>query len=99
VASGVLNMTRGLGTALGLALAALVFGAAAGQTSLAPASNGFEAAALFLALVALLAALLSATRDPSLSISDRASQPAVPREPTKSKAVPTKRRWTTYPIT
>ena len=61
-ASGVLNMTRGLGTALGLALTGLVFGAAAGQTSLSPDTNGFKVAVLFLAGVAALAALLAATR-------------------------------------
>ena len=61
MAGGVLNMTRGLGTALGLALAGLVFGAVvADQTSESAASKGFAAAALFLALVALVAALLAA---------------------------------------
>jgi len=60
MAGGVLNMTRGLGTALGLALTSLVFGAVvAGQTSLSATSKGFEAAAMFLAVVALVAAFLA----------------------------------------
>ncbi len=63
VASGVLNMTRGLGTALGLALTSLVLGEASHHVS-APAAvaDGFEAACLFLAIVGLVAAVLSATR-------------------------------------
>jgi len=61
MAGGVLNMTRGLGTALGLALTSLVFGAVvADQTSLTATSKGFEAAAMFLAVVALVAAFLAA---------------------------------------
>ena len=61
MAGGVLNMTRGLGTALGLAVTSLVFGAlVAGQTSGAGASRGFEGVALFLAAIALIAALLAA---------------------------------------
>jgi len=61
MAGGVLNMTRGLGTALGLALTSLVFGAVvADRTSVSATSKGFTAAALFLAVVALVAALLAA---------------------------------------
>ncbi len=61
VASGILNMSRGLGTALGLALTGLVLGvAAAKQTARPAADHGFEAVALFLACVALVAAVLCA---------------------------------------
>jgi EmrB/QacA subfamily drug resistance transporter len=60
-ASGVLNMTRGLGTAFGLALTGLVFGAfAAHRTSVSAATNGFKAATLLLAVVAVLAAIIAA---------------------------------------
>ncbi len=59
-ASGVLNMTRGLGTALGLALTGLVFGAFAGRgITLTPATDGFRAAALFLAGVAAFSAVVA----------------------------------------
>jgi EmrB/QacA subfamily drug resistance transporter len=61
VASGVLNMTRGLGTAFGLALTGLVFGSAAARSS-AVVAAGFERAALFLAAVAAVSALLAAVR-------------------------------------
>jgi predicted MFS family arabinose efflux permease len=47
-AGGILNLTRGLGTSLGLALTGLVFGL-----------DGFVAALVFLAAVAFAAALLS----------------------------------------
>ncbi|HZV48776.1 MAG TPA: MFS transporter [Candidatus Dormibacteraeota bacterium] len=56
VAGGVLNMTRGLGTSLGVALTGVVYAAVAGP------SRGFQVSALFLALTAGLAALLSALR-------------------------------------
>ena len=61
VASGVLNMTRGIGTALGLALTGLVFDLAGG-TSFSPdtVDHAFSLAALFLAGAATVAALLSA---------------------------------------
>ena len=67
MASGILNMTRGLGTALGVALTGLVFGRAAGTSashahSPSRASHGLVAAAVFLAVVALTAALLSLMR-------------------------------------
>ncbi|MGH9006216.1 MAG: MFS transporter [Acidimicrobiales bacterium] len=60
VASGVLAMTRGLGTSLGLALGGLVLGAAAG--SAAGASIGFGRVGLLLAGAAGLAAALSGLR-------------------------------------
>jgi EmrB/QacA subfamily drug resistance transporter len=64
VASGVLNMTRGLGTSLGLALTGLVFilGARGHAADPARISHAFVVAVLFLAAVALLAALLAALR-------------------------------------
>ncbi|HZD67072.1 MAG TPA: MFS transporter, partial [Acidimicrobiales bacterium] len=64
VASGVLNMTRSMGTSLGLALTGLVFELFAGlhPTQAGPVSMGFNAAALFLAAVSVLAAALAALR-------------------------------------
>jgi MFS family permease len=64
VASGILNMTRGIGTAMGLAFTSLVFGIVAGthQIGTAAATRGFEASALFLAALALLAGALAALR-------------------------------------
>ncbi|HLH70182.1 MAG TPA: DHA2 family efflux MFS transporter permease subunit [Candidatus Dormibacteraeota bacterium] len=56
VAGGVVNMTRGLGTSLGVALTGLVYGA------IADPARSFEVSAFFLAMVAGLAALLSALR-------------------------------------
>ena len=69
VAGGILNMTRGLGTSLGVALTGLVFTVAGGGATKAShlgdspsLARGFAAAMLFLALCALLAAGLSALR-------------------------------------
>jgi EmrB/QacA subfamily drug resistance transporter len=64
VASGVLNMTRGLGTSLGLALTGLVFTLAGGSpgASAADVRHAFVVAVVFLAGVALLSALLAALR-------------------------------------
>jgi len=59
VASGVLNMSRGTGTALGLALTGLVY-TLAGATGTAHVPSGFSAAAFFLAAVAAAAAVLTA---------------------------------------
>lgn len=58
VASGVLNMTRGVGTAVGLALTGLVIGGS--LRSAGAASAGFEHAALLLAALASLAGTLTA---------------------------------------
>ncbi|MGO9198259.1 MAG: MFS transporter [Acidimicrobiales bacterium] len=62
--SGVLNMTRGLGTALGLALTTLVFEAFAGSvvSGSGNVSMGFRGAVLALAVVACMAAFLAALR-------------------------------------
>jgi MFS family permease len=64
VASGVLNMSRGMGTAMGLAFTSLVFGLAAGSehASVTLVTRGFEASAAFLALIALVAMVLAALR-------------------------------------
>ncbi|HEY1633528.1 MAG TPA: DHA2 family efflux MFS transporter permease subunit [Acidimicrobiales bacterium] len=61
MASGILNMTRGLGTAMGLAFTSLVFGSVAGsQLSPGSVTQGFEASTVFLAVVAVVAASLAA---------------------------------------
>jgi EmrB/QacA subfamily drug resistance transporter len=67
MASGILNMTRGMGTATGVALTGLVFGLAAGVSSAhahspALATKGLVAAAFFLTAIALVAAVFSALR-------------------------------------
>jgi EmrB/QacA subfamily drug resistance transporter len=61
-ASGVLNMTRGLGTAMGLAFVGLVFDLGAGVDAAAGVARGFTDAAVFLAVVALAAAAVAAVR-------------------------------------
>jgi EmrB/QacA subfamily drug resistance transporter len=67
LAGGVLNLTRGVGTSLGVALTGLVFELAAGGATSAtlPAAltqRGFTAAALFLAATAAATAALCAAR-------------------------------------
>jgi len=63
LAGGILNMTRGLGTALGLALTAAVYEVAAGTgTSSVDAAAGFRASAAFLACVAVAATALAGMR-------------------------------------
>ncbi|MGH9305210.1 MAG: DHA2 family efflux MFS transporter permease subunit, partial [Acidimicrobiales bacterium] len=64
VASGVLNMTRGMGTAMGLAFASLVFGLVAGSNSAGPdlVAKGLTASAIFLGVTALLAMVLTGLR-------------------------------------
>jgi EmrB/QacA subfamily drug resistance transporter len=65
-ASGVLNMTRGLGTSLGLSLTGLVFAIVAGphaQPSLV--ATGFTASSFFLAATAVAAAVLAGLRGQS----------------------------------
>jgi EmrB/QacA subfamily drug resistance transporter len=57
--SGVLNMTRGLGTALGVALASLLYSSAAGA-GVSGADHGLAAALLALAALVLLTAALAA---------------------------------------
>ncbi len=76
MASGILNMTRGMGTSLGVALTGLVFGLAAGTTashaqSPALVTKGLVAALLFLAAISLLAAALAALRGNTELNSDR----------------------------
>ncbi len=63
LAGGILNMTRGLGTAFGLALTAAVYEVAAGAgVSPADAAAGFRASAAFLACVAVAATALAGLR-------------------------------------
>jgi EmrB/QacA subfamily drug resistance transporter len=65
-AGGVLNMTRGLGTSLGLALAGLAFtvGAGTGDATARGAAAGYTDAAIFLAAAAAVAALICGLRRP-----------------------------------
>jgi predicted MFS family arabinose efflux permease len=63
VASGILNMTRGMGTAMGLAFTALVYGAVVGgATSGSAVSAGFRASVLFLAGICVMAMVLAGLR-------------------------------------
>ncbi len=64
LASGLLNMTRGLGTALGLALTGLVFDIAGGR-SVASSSveHAFSVTSLFLASAALVAGVIAGLRE------------------------------------
>jgi len=64
MAAGVLNMTRGFGTAVGLAATAAVFGAAAGTGQASPArtTTGFALACLFLAGVSVASMAIAALR-------------------------------------
>jgi len=75
VASGVLNMTRGLGTAMGLAFAGLIFGVVAGSenASAGLVTHGFVTCALFLGAVALVAMVFSNLRGRSELRSDPVS--------------------------
>jgi hypothetical protein len=67
MASGVLNMTRGLGTALGLAVTGTVFTVAGGDlghasVAMADAAHAFTVAAYVLAGIAAAAGLVAASR-------------------------------------
>jgi EmrB/QacA subfamily drug resistance transporter len=64
MAGGIVNVTRGLGTSLGLALAGLVYtiGAGSGVVSPAGAVRGYSGAAVFLAAVAAGSAVIAALR-------------------------------------
>jgi EmrB/QacA subfamily drug resistance transporter len=63
LASGVLNMTRGMGTALGLALTALVFDVTGGRSSASSSvAHAFTMTALFLAAVAAIAGVIAGLR-------------------------------------
>ena len=68
MAGGVLNLTRGLGTALGVAVTGLILGlhnAERAVASPAAVTRGFESCALALAALAVLAAALAALRNPT----------------------------------
>jgi len=63
MASGVLNMTRGMGTALGLALTGSIFTVAGGDGgSMERASHAFSVTAFVLAVIAAAAGVVSAVR-------------------------------------
>ncbi len=63
MASGVLNMSRGMGTALGLALTGSIFTVAGGDTgSMERAAHAFSVTAFVLALIAGAAGVVSALR-------------------------------------
>jgi hypothetical protein len=63
MASGVLNMSRGMGTALGLALTGLVFTVSGGDAgSAAAADHAFSVTAYALAAVATSAGIVAALR-------------------------------------
>ena len=66
MASGILNMTRGLGTAFGLALTGLLFTVAGGGTGV-PSMSGhaFSVAAVVLAGLAALAGVIAYIRSPT----------------------------------
>jgi MFS family permease len=64
LASGVLNMTRGMGTALGLALTGLVFDVAGGRSSASSSvAHAFTVTALFLSALAVVAGLIAGLRE------------------------------------
>ncbi|HLH27636.1 MAG TPA: MFS transporter, partial [Acidimicrobiales bacterium] len=64
LASGLMNMSRGLGTALGLAVTTSVFVAAGGGSHLAgPVAHAFSVSCAVLAVVALAAAVIAGTGD------------------------------------
>ena len=64
VASGVLNMTRGMGTSLGLAVTGLLFEAAGGSsTSPVVVARAFSVACLALAGIAVVAGLVAGTSE------------------------------------
>lgn len=67
VASGVLNMSRGTGTVMGLAFTSLVFGLVAGSehASASLVTRGFDASAAFVGIVALAAMVLAGLRGKS----------------------------------
>ena len=79
LAGGMLNTSRGLGTSLGLALTGLVFGLFAGEQPYlgGGAERGFDAAAVFLAGVALLSALLALFRGQGPAPAEGASRSGV----------------------
>jgi len=81
MASGILNMSRGVGTALGLAITALLFTVNGGdQGSSAQAAHAFTITALVLAGVAGMARLVAALAPPE------PCGGASPREPLSSHA-------------
>jgi EmrB/QacA subfamily drug resistance transporter len=76
MASGTLNMSRGLGTAMGLALTQLVFALAAGPLADVPSlvRSGFSNSAIFLAVIAAVTIAVTAFRGNGALSSDRTAQ-------------------------
>ena len=69
VASGVLNMTRGMGTSLGLAVTGLVFDAAGGSSaSTASVAHAFSTSCVVLAVIAAIAGLIAGSSEGSRSV-------------------------------
>ena len=63
MASGILNMSRGMGTALGLAVTGLIFSVSGGESGGMPAAqHAFSVTALALAAVALAAGIAAGLR-------------------------------------
>jgi MFS family permease len=88
MASGVLNMTRGMGTAMGLAFTGLVFALAGGEAaSRVDIGRGFTAALLFLAALAGVAAVLAGLRGPAHI--ETAPTEALPTEALSTEPLPT----------
>jgi EmrB/QacA subfamily drug resistance transporter len=89
---GILNLTRGLGTSLGLALTALVLGLVAGAHAKPElVARGFTTSMIFLAAVAVAAALLAAVRDASSTARGRPRrrQPrSLPPPPLRTRSAP-----------
>ena len=72
LASGVLNMTRGMGTALGLALTGLVFDISGGRSSASSSvAHAFTVTALFLAVLAVVAGIIASLRRWPIGAVDR----------------------------
>jgi len=67
---GILNMTRGIGTALGVAVTGLVFAAFGGTGSASGVRDGFVAGLVLLAALALASAALGATRPAGVQSAD-----------------------------
>ena len=90
VVSGVLNMTRGIGTALGVALGVALFTAGAhNATGTVSAGRGLALALLALGAIALATALALILRRPAVpgtTPSDRRAMAADRPEPSQSRS-------------
>jgi hypothetical protein len=82
VVSGVLNMARGLGTALGVAIASLLYTTAAGVSGASPLDVGASAADHGIAVaVGVLAVIAVLTAGLVLVLGDDGGPDLVPRAP------------------